>query len=90
MTCGKIYHTKLRLPLQIDGSASEAIFLTETRQMQVRVSFTASKQADDDLDAMFDRSEGKASTGEVLLANNYRKVQEHKIEIQSDLLNDIM
>lgn len=64
--------------------------MTETRQMQVRVSFTVSRQADDDLDAMFDRSEGKASTGEVLLANNYRKVQEHQIEIKSDLLNDIM
>lgn len=89
LSCGKIYHTKLRLPLEIDAPASEAIFLTAARQMQVRIYFVQPKQAGDDPDDVFERQEEKPSAGEDLLANNYKKVQEHQIEIKSDLLNDI-
>ena len=87
---GKIYHTKLRFPLELDGAKSEAVFSTQTRQMKVKIPFVAPVSEQDGLEDVFADSVTKNPSGEALLANNFKKVQEHQLEIKSDLLNDIM
>lgn len=90
LSVGKIYHTKIRLPLELDGAKAEALFLTKNRQLKLKVPFVMPSIGQDDIDNIFNDSAAGTSTGEALLANNFKKVQEHQLEIRSDLLNDIM
>ena len=84
MICGKIYSLKIKIPFEIDPLLTQATFITKTRQLEVRV-FTKQQPDDTEDSTPLTQAEKTAS----LLEQNYKKVQEHKIEIKSDLLNDI-
>lgn len=93
ITCGKIYHAKLRIPLELQGDQTQARFMTKTRQFEVKIPFSLPKPVDSDLDSMFktfEEAESAQLKGEKLLENNFRKVKENQIELKSDLLTDIM
>ena len=98
LNAGKTYAIKFRLPLELVPERTEAIFLTQTRSLRIRVYFKLPDEEKDEgldgNDAIFDGVNGniegrEASTTENLLERNIKKLQEHQIEIKSDLLNDI-
>jgi len=89
LSVGKIYSGKYQLPLEMNSERTEALFLTNTRQLRVRVYLQLPEEQDQ---TEFDGLEpiGTVESGEGLLTQNWKKVQEHQIEIQSSLLNDIL
>ena len=88
VSCGKIYAIKIKLPLALDSDKTEAVFVTKTRQLRVRVFARPADPEESGLDEGFGSLADKAKR-DSLLETNSRKVQEKQIELKSDLLSDI-
>jgi hypothetical protein len=80
VTCGKVYHIKFKLPFEIEAEKTEALFLSKSRELKIRVFLRRSAE----------EAEAVAEArSESILEKNQRKVREQKIEIKSALLDDL-
>lgn len=88
VSCGKIYAIKIKIPLFLDAEKTESVFLSKTRQLQVKVFAKLVDTEESGLDEGFG-SLAEKEKRESLLESNFKKVQEKQIELKSELLSDI-
>jgi len=87
LKCGTIYELSLNLPLRVNPEDTEAVFLTESRNLYVSAKFFVQEPVVDDY------NEGQVEPSDNdknILAQNKNKITEKNIKLETDLLDDLV